>query len=239
MASDGNRWKADPDDPTLCLRCGERHVTAHGHPSCRAHKRSGEPCRQAPVDGATTCRMHFGKVPQVQKAHKRRMALEEVKAELDSLGGSVDVEPSEAVLVMVREAAWNVVWLRRQIEGLRADMGDDPPVVIDEDGVAQVHPSWVGSGVAGRIDPSNWKSEPHVMVKMYNDERDRLVRYSKLAHDMGIEERYLRVYEQQGQWLVNTLDAVFEQLGLTAQQQDQLPAIMGRIVEQLEQGEDT
>lgn len=241
MTEDGKRRPSDRNarEGRTCTRCGLEHRAPDGRLTCAAHRRDGQPCGQNRIIGSTTCRLHAGKAPQVQAAGRRRQALEAIKQELTSLGGSIDVDPAEAMLAMVREAAWNVAWLRSQVEELRPRLsdGDDAPVLIDEDGVATVHPAWVGAAVAGRVDPANWKAEPHVLVRMYNDERDRLVRYAKLCRDAGIEERRVQVEEEQARWVVAMLDRAFEQLELTAHQRERLPAIMGRVVSEVEAGD--
>lgn len=40
---------------------------------CSARKRSGDPCGNPPVHGATVCRMHGGKAPQVQAKAAERL----------------------------------------------------------------------------------------------------------------------------------------------------------------------
>lgn len=183
----------------------------------------------------TVCDWHGGSGDHVDNAVVKRQALAKIKLELTSLGGQIDIEPTEAMLVMVREAAWNVAYLRSLVAELRGHVEDEQrPVVIDEEGVARVDPAWVGAGIAGRTSPDDWKADPHVLVKMYNDERDRLVKYAKLCRDAGVEERYVQIAEAQGVWLTQMLDRVFTQLLLTPEQQEQLPAIMGQIVDELE-----
>lgn len=46
---------------------------------CKAHSsRTGKPCSNYPIDGATVCRMHGGAAPQVKrKALERLMALQD------------------------------------------------------------------------------------------------------------------------------------------------------------------
>lgn len=222
------------------MRCEQRHVRMKDSVeviTCSAHRRNGQPCRRYRVVGMTVCDWHGGKGEHVDAVVPKRLALAAIKSELTGLGGQIDVEPTEAMLVMVKEAAWNVAYLRSLVAELRGHVEDEErPVVIDEEGVARVDPAWVGAGIAGRTSPDDWKADPHVLVKMYNDERDRLVKYAKLCRDAGVEERFVQIAEQQGVWLTQMLDRVFTQLLLTDEQRDQLPAIMGRIVDELEAG---
>lgn len=227
-----------PHDPP-CTKCGLPHLNKKGEPACHGHinnSRPPVPCKALAMDPefGTLCHVHGGKARQVRVAAAKRRGLAAINEELDSLGCVIDVEPAEAMIIMVRESAANVVYLRGLVQQLKGKVGEDGPVVIDEEGVAKVDPSWVGDGIAQRIDPDNWKSEPHVIVRMYNEERERLVKFSKLCRDAGVDERMIQIAEAQGQWLVNTLDRVFEMLELNETQRNQLPVIMGKIVAELE-----
>lgn len=64
------------------------------------------------------CAAHGGRAPQVVRAAQRRLALGEAVAELDRLGRPIDVEPAEAMLEMVREAAGNVAFWRAKVQAL-------------------------------------------------------------------------------------------------------------------------
>lgn len=156
---------------------------------------------------------------------------------ITELAGRLDVSPAAAMLDMVQESAANCEFYGQQVAALRAridEMGDDPgtPVLIDLEGVQRVHPAFIGAGVAGRVDPENWKAEPHVLVRMYNDERDRLMKYCKLCLDAGVAERLVRLAEQQGRAMIKILDNVFERLELSPEQAAQLPGIMSEILGQ-------
>lgn len=184
----------------------------------------------------TTCRIHGSGGEDGKRDGLKKLTLARFRDELTSLGGQIDVEPTEAMLTMVREAAFNVAYLRSLVEQLRGEIDGMDAFVIDEDGVGQVPVAWVGAGIAGRVDPDTWVSREHVLVGMYNSERDRLVKYAKMCRDAGVEERRVQIEEEQGRWLVRTLDMVLESLGLTEGQQQALPAIMGRVVEAIEAG---
>lgn len=143
-------------------------------------------------------------------------------------GGELDVSPAEVMLQQVRAAAFNVAkyaWLVQQLTEAFNDSGG-PVVVIDEDGVASVPPAQLGAGIAGRVDPANWKAAPHVIVTMYNDERDRLMRYAKMCRDANVDERLVAVAEAQANWVTSILDAVFLALVLTPDQEARLPEVI-------------
>lgn len=69
-----------------------------------------------------------------------------------------------------------------------------------------------------------------VLLRQYNEERDRLTRTSKLACDAGVAERIVNLAEQHGEALAQILRAIFDDddLGLTASQREQLPTVLRR-----------
>lgn len=198
------------------------HLTKRGNPACRGHLRSGKPCGREPMRGQNVCMMHGGKVPHNMAAGKRRLALVAIRDELDGLGGSIDVDPAMAMLAMVREAAFNVAWLRSQLAILRQGF---------ESGRGAM------DGLLVQPDPESFAATQHVLLEMYDRERDRLVRYSKMCRDAGVEERRVKIEEEQGRWLTKTLDLLLERLVLTPQQQEALPLIMREVIDVLEAGE--
>lgn len=230
------------DAGPLCARCGSIHMRWTGvewRATCKGHRRQlGDPCKMWRVPGFDVCRKHGAGGAKFRAQGQQRLKLERTLLEMERLGGSIDVSPTEAMLTMVRESAWNVAYLRMLIDGLKGGVEDaaEAPVVIDSEGVAQVHPAWVGAKVAVRTDPDNWVAAPHVLVRMYNEERDRLVKYAKLCRDAGVEERMVTVAEEQGRWLVRTVDLVLERLGLTEAQQAALPTIMTGVLRELGSG---
>jgi hypothetical protein len=88
----------------------------------------------------------------------------------DMLGVPIEIDPAEALIEQVHLAAGNEFFLRHQVQLLQ-DEGADRMLGLD--------------GV-------------DVRVKLWNDERERLARMSKLAVDAGIAERQVRIKEAEG-----------------------------------------
>src|SRR4051812_45676046 len=97
--------------------------------------RTGKPCKNWAVHGATVCKSHGGRAPQVIAAARRRLALGEAITELDRLGRVVDVDPAEAMLDMVREAAANVAVYRHLVQRLRVNEVDPGMGALEGDAV--------------------------------------------------------------------------------------------------------
>lgn len=159
---------------------------------CKARSsRTGDRCRNPAINGALVCRHHGGSSPQVRDAAKRRVALARVEAL--ALGNSRDVHPVEALMEQVHEAAGNVAMLRMIVQ----DEKHTVPMV-DSHGKPHTNPA----------------------LAFYNEERDRLARFSKLAVDAGVAEKQIRIVEEQAMYVAERIEQAMKDVGLTREQQD-------------------
>lgn len=176
---------------------------------CTAHNNRGERCKRAAIRGGLVCGTHGGQAPQVKAAAQRRLAEQKIVHELTSLGVALDIPPDEALLESVAEAAGNVAALRNRLEAIA------PEAVL----AALKNP---GAPVWTDIIRTDTKGEQeiHAAVKLYNEERDRLARFSKLAVEAGLAERMVKVAEQQAETFLRVLIALIDdpRLGLSADQ---------------------
>lgn len=205
------------------------------------------PCRRWPTRGATVCTSHGAAAPQVKAAARRNVALAKAMTELDKLGGFVELEPADAMLGMVHEAAWNVALYRHLVQRLRVNDVDAGTGVLEgttEDGpwIDDIDRSELGASIASRVDPGNWKAAPHIWVAMYDAERERLMRWSKACRDAGVDERQVALAEADGRRIVAMLLAGFDALfallegdvagdRLAELRRDQLPDIVRKAIE--------
>lgn len=204
-------------DQTSCPRCGAQHVTFHGHAACTAHRRDKTACTQPPVAGTNVCRFHGGSAKAVKAAAAARVVEDNIRRELVRFGVPVDVSPTEALLEEVRWSAGHVAWLRQKV---REVIGDD------ERTASGTHPLvW---GTTKQVDKEATKhpgtdvteaGQVSIWWKLYSEERDRLAAISTAAIRAGVEERRVRLAEQQGDAIVDAIRAILADLGLTPQQQ--------------------
>ncbi len=141
--------------------------------------------------------MHGGSAPQVRSAARRRLAVEEITREIGRLGMQVPVDPLDAMLEQVEEAYANVAVLRLAVAELGITVANDGAVAVP--------------------DPDGWEAREHVLVAMYHSERDRLMRFSKLCLDAGVDERRVRLAEAQGQLLARVVQAAVDACNPTAE----------------------
>ena len=170
-----------------CDRCDTPHER------CTGHKRNGEPCGNWPIDGHDKCRMHAGvKAEQV----KQRVSAQRSVA---TYGLPLEVDPHDALLAEVHRTAGHVQWLGQVIADL--DQGAlNWGMTREKDG--------------GDDRGTTWEAAPPVWVKLYQDERAHLVRVAKAAIDAGIDERRVRLAEEQGQVIVQVLKATLQDIGV-------------------------
>jgi hypothetical protein len=177
-----------------CQRCGWVHLRCTGHVD--RPKGTGAymtPCGRTASEGGTVCATHGGRAPQTIRANERRLALGRARAELEREGrlggGQIDVDPADAMLAMVREAAFNVAVLRDLVAGLATDpiipLGDDETTVM-------VSPAGSVAALMGSTSKV-MEAAPHVWVNMYDAERERLVKWSKACRDAGVDEAVVRL----------------------------------------------
>lgn len=171
---------------------------------CARIKKDGTPCKFAAYQGSTVCRKH-GAVGRARVAADRRVALAEAVKEMEMFGKPIDVDPSVALLDQIRWSAGHVEYLRAKVqeltefelfEGRRVDT--------------------VKSGDMGGESSIRRESGINMWVQMYDKEREFLAKLCALAIRAGLEERRVRLEEQQGQLVAVTiariLDSMVEQI---------------------------
>jgi hypothetical protein len=88
------------------------------------------------------------------------------------------------------------------------------------------HLAWIRDELA-RIKDKR-KHEAQVLMRLWDEERDRIARISKAALDVGVAEKQIQIAESYGQQLATLLRAIFfdSNLGLTDAQKALLPDIL-------------
>ncbi|WP_235020185.1 hypothetical protein [Ruania rhizosphaerae] len=187
-------------------------------PRCTARsKGSGEQCKRRPAIGQRVCAVHGGKSPQAKKAAARRIAEAEARAAVVTFGLPVDVAPSEALLEEVRWTAGHVQWLRGRVQQLEPDAltwGETKRV--DK-----------GSGAEPGIDTTE-AAAVNVWLDLYYRERAHFVAVCTAALKAGVEERRVRLAEQQGELVAVVIRRILDDLQLTPAQAELAPGVAAR-----------
>jgi len=189
-------------------------------------KQTGKRCGAWPIPGLTVCGHHGGRAPQAKAAATRRLDEDAARRQAARLGLSRDVAPGEALLEEVRRCAGLVDFFEQRVAELSDgdDDGDVTPLVwghVEE----KVEETTAGQ-FPGTTRTRTESAQPSVWYQLYAAERDRLVKASTAALKAGVEERRVRLAEQQGALVAAVIRRVLERLGLTVEQQ----ALVGIVV---------
>jgi hypothetical protein len=166
---------------------------------CGANTKRGAVCNK-PAGWGTPyghgrCKLHDGATPTHLRAAERREAERAVAV----FGVPREVDPQVALLEEVHRAAGHVAWLGEVV----AHLGKNKVV----HGIVRTVQLPDGSRTVEA------RAAINVWVKLYQEERDRLVRVAKAAIDAGVEERQVRLAEGQAQQLAQVIRAILTDLG--------------------------
>lgn len=171
---------SDVPDPAHTPLCMQRSGMKTAHP------------------GVGRCSVHGGNLPNNSKRGVEILRDLRIRQQMLSLGRTVDINPTDALLHLVSEAAGNVAFLGGRVSELGMNLVG-PIYSLSRDGT-----------------PIETSEEVRALVRLYNDERDRLMKVSKVALDSGIAEREVKLQEDQAMQVVTMLQNVLSGLGLDA-----------------------
>lgn len=161
-------------------------------PRCGANKADGSgTCSlaagwQTDHPGVGNCKWHGGRTPGGKVGAKRQAAAQAVEA----LSIPVETTPEDALLAEVRHVAGDVAFLRQEVQRRGYDLTE---TVFTEGG--------------SHDKPSTW-------LEMYWQAHDRLVRVASAAIKAGVEERRVRLAEQQQQETAEFMRRVVAAFGI-------------------------
>ena len=189
---------------------------------CKARKQDGTRCGAWPIRGAEVCRVHGGRAPQVKAAAARRLAEQAAQQAVRTLGLPVDISPTEALLEEVRWTAGHVAWLRSRVQELAEEPthrrvsfdGEDEDLLETPGqrgaltwGTTKVKTGGDDAGTTQEAKPSIW-------YELYARKRTHLIKVCDAAIRAGVEERRVRLAEQQGDLLALAIRRILEAFGL-------------------------
>lgn len=145
--------------------------------------------------GLGRCKRHGGASPSYLPELQRLAAIQAV----ETYGIPVKTDPQTALEEELDRTAGHVAWLRIQVGDLEEDGLGGP---VGSEGVndvgVQMHPRY----------------EPHLMLRLYKDERKHLAQVAKLCIDAGIEERRVKLAEAQGHLIAKAITGILKELGI-------------------------
>jgi len=215
-----------------------RYCERHDRLECTGNRRHGGPCHKSAIAGTPTCELHAGMSTEMA----RTIGEATVNAWSAIANGTPTIDPGRAVLGMLqmswlRAAAYGEL-LQRQVERGEAQESPDPyahPASAPSTSVAHangLHTSglighqYAAAGKDGTIYASG--EAVRALVTLEAAERDRVVKFAKTAHDMGISDRMIEAAEQWSGVVAMRVANLIDELHLTADQQRLVPGLVER-----------
>ena len=191
---------------------------------CKATaKGTGQRCQAWAMAGSEVCRVHGGRAPQVKAAAARRLAEQAAERAVRTLGLPVDISPTEALLEEVRWTAGHVAWLRSRVQELAEEPTHRHVSFDGEDEDLLETPGQRGTltwgttkvKTGGDDAGTTQEAKPSVWYELYTRERTHLIKVCDAAIRAGVEERRVRLAEQQGDLLALAIRQILEAFGLS------------------------
>jgi hypothetical protein len=121
----------------------------------------------------------------------------------------------------------------QEVARARNEFGGKIPVEPTEALLSVLHLSagqlaWLHDELETQSDKTSFNGQ--VLMRLWNDERDRVARIAKAALDAGVAERQIKLAESYGEMLATVLRAIFydPELDLTDGQKSCLPSLLRR-----------
>jgi len=189
---------------------------------CSSTKTNGEPCTKYAMNGATVCDTHGGKAPQVRAKAAERLVESHARSLVETYGRKIETTAVEALLDEVQWTAGHVAWLRDKVRELEdtelAAAGGEHPLVWGTTRRKTGGEDW------GETE----EAAPNVWLRLYQTERTHLVKVCSEAIKAGIEERRVKLAEQQGALVAQVIRAILADLDLSKEQQARIPDVVPR-----------
>lgn len=213
-----------------------RWCETHLRLECTRHKiKTGEQCHAQAIRGIDKCRNHCGQAFAVAAAKGEARI-----TAWTAIGQGLHVDAGMAVLGML-----HMSWLRAAAYGelLRQQVMKDKPADPDRDGPdpgdgldvsGLIGHRYGAAGAEGTVFAVS--EEVRALVDLEAKERDRVVKFAKTAHDMGISERLTGMAERWGDVVVTRLMLVLDALQLTPAQEAQVPELIQAHLGQIDVG---
>lgn len=175
------------ENPKECSRCGQTHE------GCAGHNSQGNPCGKKPKRDMTVCRNHGGAAPQTIAAAERRRQERAAQRDLEAFGVPVATDPHTALLDELYRSNGVVLWLSAIVAEL------------DEDEI-----TWgqTRQKVGGEDQGTTHEAGRNVWVQLWQSERKHLVEVASACSRAGIEERRVRLAEEQGRMLAGVITRI-------------------------------
>lgn len=185
---------------------------------CSAKRRNGEGCGAWAVKGATVCRMHGGSSPQARAAAARRVQEEKAAKAAQRLAQPIETDPSQALLDLVSSAAGEVAYWRNRVDEIQ-----DRDEKRLTSGLTKITE---GKDRGGVTTLRTVETVAAIEYRMWTAAQDRLAQYATAALRAGVEERRVRIAEDQGALVAQVIRRILDRLDLSEWQAEMVGSIV-------------
>lgn len=180
---------------------------------CRATNRQGNPCSQDAGYGTShpgegRCKFHGGASPQAELAGVITLA----RREAATMGRPLDIDPHEAILECIRISAGEVAYASEQIACLEHEHAVGGVTTVKTRPLKGEYGEETADVMV--TETTRDMGALNVWIAVRHKAMDRLVEYSKVALHAGVEERHVRLAEQQGQLMASAIRNILAALGV-------------------------
>ena len=168
------------------------------------------------MSGQDICETHGGRAKQNRAAGEARVAREAAEKLAAKWAVPIDTDPTDGILNRICAYAGHVVFYRQQVEAIVAEDPNSLVWGVTKETEGDVV---VGNGPTATLDKAEGvtrEAKPNIWLVLYNEASDRLVKYCAEALKAGVEERKIRMAEQQGAIVADviraTADSILERL---------------------------
>lgn len=190
---------------------------------CTKNRTKGRgPCHKRAIRGTDACDMHGG--------YKREVLKAQGKARITAFsphGQPTKLDAGMTVLAMLQmsflRAGMYAELLRQQV-ATQGERADDPATEDQPNASGLIGYRYGAAGKDGTIYVQS--EEARALVRLESEERDRVVRYAKVAHDMGISERITSLAERWGDVVAGRVVLLLDALDLTPEQAALVPGLL-------------
>ena len=184
---------------------------------CTAKTRAGTQCKLWALKGLNVCKYHGGAPKSVRevglKRHAKQQAMKKLAKQNALFAAKVeDADPGTQLLELVRWTAGEVMFWREEVRALAEEKPD--------------RLTW-GVTKETHLGPESAAGLP-VAYQALTAAQDRLAHYCSVTLKAGVEERRVRLAEQQGDLVVTVIQRILEALDLTPEQAERVPEIVPR-----------
>lgn len=185
---------------------------------CTARARSGGRCGRWAINGATVCVLHGGAAPAVRRRAAVRAAVTDWRVDLP------DVDPVDQLARLISYTAMRQARMAQILAELAGE--DDDDATLGREVAALI-------GVRRGDDGAPVSEYTRELVKIEREERLSLAKLCEIALRAGLDERRVRLAEQQVEIVAGVLREIGRRLGLTGVDLERYHAVVVDVVSEV------